>query len=869
MNQKPEEVPPFLHFQNLQEIPEKMECPACHMHFTYPYRHVLNSDCRHSLSENVIHDFRLIENKKTFARVNKCRSQKKTPASKPATKPPPVGLGKNGSSPKPAKNKVVPDSPQSASPGKPDKPAASSKKPPKEDPLDVLSRGQCPACGKNNLKRPVQHINSTKCKNNVSPKVISEFQSLQKEKKMPSSKSSSKAPSSSPANNIYINNIVEQPKMVVNQPPTAPAEDVKPDEPQASSQQENPLDMMIRGQCPACKKNFKSPVGHINRTDCKNQVSHEVILEFQAIQKKKRKDESEGNKRKADPIGFNEDLRNRKAESDANKRKADPIGFNEDLRDRKAESRDKMRKADPSGLKESQRKWKAESRNNQSLWRKAMGSQWERLRKFRENTKFPAIFACVCCHVKYFRTQVKPYSEKVKNSIKIDLSKCIVDENLTMKAKVHTSKVMKNNTVREEDKLCQTPFICNTCHIHLKRGKLPPKCVKNGLELLDTDQDLKDQGLDLNELEETLIGRNVIFEKIFFLPRSRWTALKGPVINVPISEDSLSQTLEALPLPRTPNEARLIGVTLKRKLEYKQSHQRKLIDSTKMFKMLNKLKEHDNVFYSDVVSPEQYEDRCKETDRNGYTLVFGSDEDQNVDEEEAQDHNIYIKHKPKAPGDPIYIFNINDRKTVANQVDEDSGDAVPGDADPSSEDPGDDYIKKWQFEYDNSVAMSSKYPEMTFAPGQGYRPKGLLNDMDWETRAFPATVNADGSNCMHQEREVRLTPQQYAIQRLCQINTRFVRNQPYMYALLSYLEEKRLRQNISMVGLRGTESVSTEGKSSFQLEQNYRVFENLPNSIAYWKNAKHEMLAKIDNFGAFQFFFTLREGINKKNICFH
>ena len=150
---------------------------------------------------------------------------------------------------------------------------------------------------------------------------------------MPSSKSSSKAPSSSPANNIYINNIVEQPKMVVNQPPTAPAEDVQPDEPQASSQQENPLDMMIRGQCPACKKNFKSPVGHINRTDCKNQVSHEVILEFQAIQKKKRKDESEGNKRKADPIGFNEDLRNRVAES-----------------------RDKMRKADPSGVKETQRK---------------------------------------------------------------------------------------------------------------------------------------------------------------------------------------------------------------------------------------------------------------------------------------------------------------------------------------------------------------------------------------------------------------------------------------------------------------------------------------------------------------------------------
>lgn len=812
MSQKPEEVPALLHFKNFDEIPEKIECPACHGVFAQPHKHVLNSDCRHSLSENLIHDLRIIENIKKNAINQRLRSEKKKPSSQPATKAPSAGSGKMASSPKPATMAPSAGSGKTASspkpannnigPAPPAPPPAASKKPPKEDPLDMLSRGQCPACGKKNLTRPLQHISSTKCKNNVSPQVIAEFQTLQKQKKKPSSKSAS----SGPVNRIYINN---------NQPPTAPAETEKPNEaqassqqenplepqassqqeiplePQASSQEENPLDMMIRGQCPACKKAFKSPVGHINKTDCKNQVSHEVILEFQAFQKKKRK-----------------------AEFNANKRKADP-----------------------SGVKEDQRKQKADSRTNQALWRKAMGSQWERLRKFREATKFPALFVCVSCHVKYFRNQVKEFSEKVKSSIKIDLSACIVDENQTMKAKVHTSKVAKNNTMTEEDKLCQTPFICNTCHLHLKKGKLPPKSVKNGLELLDTDEDLKDQGLDLNELEETLIGRNVVFEKIFFLPKSRWTALKGPVINVPISEDSLEKTLEALPLPRTPNEARLIGVTLKRKLEYKQSHQRKLIDSSKMFRMLDKLKAHNNVFYSDVVSPEQYEDRCKETDRDGYTLVFGSDEDQNVDEEEAQDQNIYIKN----------IYNINNPKK----------DAVPGDADPSSEDPGDDYIKKWQFEYDNSVAMSSKYPEMTFAPGQGYRPKGLLSDMDWETRAFPATVNADGSNGMHQEREVRLTPQQYAIQRLCQINTRFVRNQPYMYALLAYLEEKRLRQNISMVGLRGTESVSAEGKSSFQLEQNYRVFENLPNSITYWKNAKYEMLAKIDNFGAFQLFFTL------------
>ena len=336
MSQKSEEVPAFFHFKNPEEIPDKIPCPACHGVFAYPHSHVLNSDCRHSLSENWIHDLRIIETKKETACRKNLRSQKKASSSKPATKAPPAGSGKTASSPKPANNNI--------GPAPPAPPPAASKKPPKEDPLDMLSRGQCPACGKKNLTRPLQHISSTKCKNNVSPQVIAEFQTLQKQKKKPSSKSAS----SGPVNRIYINN---------NQPPTAPAETEKPNEaqassqqenplepqassqqeiplePQASSQEENPLDMMIRGQCPACKKAFKSPVGHINKTDCKNQVSHEVILEFQAIQKKKRKDESEGNKRKADPIGFNEDLRNRVAES-----------------------RDKMRKADPSGLKESQRK---------------------------------------------------------------------------------------------------------------------------------------------------------------------------------------------------------------------------------------------------------------------------------------------------------------------------------------------------------------------------------------------------------------------------------------------------------------------------------------------------------------------------------
>ena len=73
----------------------------------------------------------------------------------------------------------------------------------------------------------------------------------------------------------------------------------------------------------------------------------------------------------------------------------------------------------------------------------------------------------------------------------------------------------------------------------------------------------------MTELEGSLIAKNLIFQKIFLLPRSRWTALKDRVINVPITDEAINETIKML--PRTPNEAGLIGLELKRKIEMKRS----------------------------------------------------------------------------------------------------------------------------------------------------------------------------------------------------------------------------------------------------------------------------------------------------------
>ena len=99
----------------------------------------------------------------------------------------------------------------------------------------------------------------------------------------------------------------------------------------------------------------------------------------------------------------------------------------------------------------------------------------------------------------------------------------------------------------------------------------------------------------LTELEGNLIAKRIVFMKIFQLPKTRWTALKDKVINVRVHEDDIVNTITSL--PRTPNEAGLIEVDLKRKVELKNSHIKQLIDPSKCYKMLVLLKQKKNPHY--------------------------------------------------------------------------------------------------------------------------------------------------------------------------------------------------------------------------------------------------------------------------------
>ena len=138
----------------------------------------------------------------------------------------------------------------------------------------------------------------------------------------------------------------------------------------------------------------------------------------------------------------------------------------------------------------------------------------------------------------------------------------------------------------------------------MRKKKVPPMSAMNGLQLRETDERIEKEGLTLTELEGALIAKSIIFQKIYQLPKSRWTALKDRLINIPINDDDIVNTLEQM--PRTPRAAGLVGVALKRKKEYKNSHKNQLIDPNKLFKMLEKLKRTGNKYYQFYDDYNQY-----------------------------------------------------------------------------------------------------------------------------------------------------------------------------------------------------------------------------------------------------------------------
>jgi hypothetical protein len=181
----------------------------------------------------------------------------------------------------------------------------------------------------------------------------------------------------------------------------------------------------------------------------------------------------------------------------------------------------------------------------------------------------------------------------------------------------------------------------------MQKGKMPPECRQNNMQI-----DPQPEIMKLTELENSLIARNILFEKMYMLPTSRYTATTGKIINVPVPEDSALNTINRL--PRTPDEAGLIGVEVKRKLAFKNSHHKaQLINVEKIYKAIDHLKKSGNPYYQFYDDYHAYEERCVNSDSDNIiskSLHNAWDEDimkdlTDLDLNKQSDDNMHIASK--------------------------------------------------------------------------------------------------------------------------------------------------------------------------------------------------------------------------------
>ena len=216
---------------------------------------------------------------------------------------------------------------------------------------------------------------------------------------------------------------------------------------------------------------------------------------------------------------------------------------------------------------------------------------------------------------------------------------------------------------------------------------MAPMSNQNQLQMVNLD---KHPELKLSDLEQQLIALNLIFQKIVLLPKSRWSAMKDRTVSVPIETTDVMETLTRL--PRTPTDARLAVVQLKRRLNYPGVHNQQLINMRKVVQALRTFMEMKNPHYLNILEDSEFKQRCLESDPEGFKILFP----------EEENHPDDIKMSSQRTDDGIDLSNLeinsqkaNDANDLKNSTAKDGMDAEEEDEEYIANDP----VARNQFNY--------------------------------------------------------------------------------------------------------------------------------------------------------------------------
>ena len=146
---------------------------------------------------------------------------------------------------------------------------------------------------------------------------------------------------------------------------------------------------------------------------------------------------------------------------------------------------------------------------------------------------------------------------------------------------------------------------------------------------------------------------------------------------------------------------------------------------------------------------------------------------------------------------------------------------------------------------------------LILAPGENQVPRNILREKHPFVLHYPSLF-PDGKGGLHDpDREKKIGTQQWVMQKLLNVNPMFSQNKPFIFSAVHYVEQQQLMANMNISFMRGKMTFSEDGGKFLQTEDGFAVFDGICGSPRYWQKMKYDLIAKMEQLGPPQFFYTL------------
>ena len=209
------------------------------------------------------------------------------------------------------------------------------------------------------------------------------------------------------------------------------------------------------------------------------------------------------------------------------------------------------------------------------------------------------------------------------------------------------------------------------------------------------------------------------------------SALKSRCVCIPIGESDIQNTLSIL--PRTPNQAGLVPVKLKRMKQWKNVHLQQYVNVEKLLKALTRLRDLGHKYYQFPFEKnvQSYQERCLKDDKDGYDVMY-QESDDDLDDAKIDNSSPSDDNLKECVNDEVDISNMssssdgdNDQKEWKSKA-ETIRDEILEREDEEEYFLKNDAVGKFMFNYNRTTAMSNDLPEMNapdapviISPGEG------------------------------------------------------------------------------------------------------------------------------------------------------